>query len=103
MSEELKPCLFCGRISVVTAVHGSPEALKCINPDCVIFCDLFPSEKWNSAYCWKELSKRDEVIKKLREHLAAIIKEIETAESMDSFITYEESVKVLDETKGAGE
>lgn len=56
MTEELKPCPFCGKL---------PYPKKDIDCCCMEVGEVWASaEEWNSAYCWKEIYRLCEIIKR---------------------------------------
>lgn len=69
--EKLKPCPFCGENKV--RKNGDNYQVWCINDDCPDR-DFISVDKWQNAYCWKELSKRDAIIKVCVEKFNAIVK-----------------------------
>lgn len=64
--EKLKPCPFCGENKV--RKNGDNYQVWCINDDCPDR-DFISVDKWQNAYCWKELAKRDAIIKMAAEAL----------------------------------
>ena len=64
--EKLKPCPFCGENKV--RKNGDNYQVWCINDDCPDR-DFISVDKWQNAYCWKELAKRDAIIKAVKDAL----------------------------------
>jgi hypothetical protein len=97
MSEEIKPCPFCGK-------HPSKEIPKkgeyeYILPNCrCVSSDengdpWAYSTDWQNAFCWKELEEKDRQIKVLREALKNIKRDLEIC---DWRCYYSECPGVLD-------
>ncbi len=64
MSEELRPCPFCGKKpSDDTSVGG------CENDKCFISQEATSIKNWNSAWCWKEIDRLNKQIEELATHL----------------------------------
>lgn len=61
MSEELRPCPFCGKEVKFDDILGG-IACFCLGADDREFQSI---EHWNSAFCWKELEKKEAQIKEL--------------------------------------
>lgn len=57
--EELKPCPFCKEIGVLV---GSIY-VYCYTPDCPLYGNEVSLKDWNSAFCWKELSRKDALLR----------------------------------------
>ena len=75
--KDLKPCPFCGKgFELIPKVAYCPtggwkhwcENIVVFPEGVSLFCPA-DIEYWNSAYCWKELDKRDERIKSLEDEL----------------------------------
>ena len=60
-SEELKPCAWCGIFPVVDG--GNP--VDC-DQDCPFQGISLSQDMWNSAHCWKEISRLRGLLKEAR-------------------------------------
>jgi len=72
MSEELKPCFFCGNsLTITDSLTWKGNFVKCIK--CVSTYEISP-EKYNSAYCWKEIERLEKQLKDASESYEANMK-----------------------------
>lgn len=81
MSEKLKPCPFCGKDGL--SVHRPGNNIdpfvwntSCESPSCIAYRINFwdwkkenTIKRWNDAYCWKQLSRSEELNRELVEAL----------------------------------
>lgn len=73
MSEELRPCMWCGG-QLKRGAIGSKKFIECQNMQCAMTL-AYPTEQCDedNAFCWKEIDR-------LKSELAAALKRAEEAE-----------------------
>lgn len=63
--EEMKPCPFC----LCEPETFGDHSVGCTIDECGFPSPLVDVDVWNNARCWKELSKRDAIIKAVKDAL----------------------------------
>lgn len=77
MSEQLKPCPFCGKIPKINGGDFKNRPL-----DSCLGSGPIHIEEWNNAYCWKQVQSLEQRIKDLEEALEKITNTV-PGETMD--------------------
>lgn len=68
MSEEMKPCLFCG---MNTDKVDDGGCCSCLNPDCDIFSHRIDEDQWNNAWAYKRIAELEAKVVELEARSAA--------------------------------
>jgi hypothetical protein len=82
MSQEIRKCPFCGNKGIK---DGNLVTCPTVGDDSC--CSTSTVEDWQNAYCWKEIERLREIIKRKDEALETISNEVGCIEKLGRTIT----------------